>query len=171
LDKKTRTVLFSSTRADWQTPRWLFDLLNEEFRFTTDVGATCKNRLCEDYLGLDNGRDALFSEWGERNFCNPPYSRGLYAWIRKAYEESQKGKLVVLLIPARTDVAWFHDFILDKAEIRFLRGRLKFSDSDNSAPFPSMICIFNEVRHRPEGKILQIRGNYYDENSEQDVLL
>lgn len=80
-------------------------------------------------------------------FCNPPYGRALGAWVRKAYEEAQTGTTVVLLIPARTDTAYFHDYIYGKAEIRFLRGRLHFEDEDGNrfppAPFPSMVVIYN----------------------------
>ena len=81
-------------------------------------------------------------------FCNPPYGRELKKWIRKAYEESLKmTDKIVLLIPARTDTSYFHDYILGKAEIRFLKGRLKFTDEEgnagDSAPFPSMVVIYN----------------------------
>lgn len=83
-------------------------------------------------------------------FCNPPYGRALGAWVRKAYEEAQAGTTVVLLIPARTDTAYFHDYIYGKAEIRFLRGRLHFEDEDGNrfppAPFPSMVVVYNGVR-------------------------
>lgn len=76
-------------------------------------------------------------------FCNPPYGRDLKAWVEKSYHEGRKeNTLVVLLIPARTDTSYFHDFILNRSEIRFIRGRLKFGESKNGAPFPSMIVIF-----------------------------
>ena len=76
-------------------------------------------------------------------FCNPPYGRELGKWVRKCYEESRKGSLVVMLIPARTDTAYFHDYIYHKAkEVRFIRGRLHFNDCPNAAPFPSMVVIF-----------------------------
>lgn len=79
---------------------------------------------------------------GYRVFCNPPYSK-IADWVKKAFYEGQKDNtLVVLLIPARTDTRYFHDFILHRAEIRFLKGRLKFGDAKNSAPFPSMVVIF-----------------------------
>ena len=80
---------------------------------------------------------------GYRVFCNPPYGRTIGLWVKKAYEESQKSNtLVVLLLPARTDTKYFHDYILYRSEIRFLPGRLKFGNSKNSAPFPSMLVIF-----------------------------
>jgi site-specific DNA-methyltransferase (adenine-specific) len=81
--------------------------------------------------------------WGERNFINPPY-KDVAEWIKKGYEESLKGKLCVFLVAARTDTRWFHNIVLPYAkEIRFIKGRLKFSGSKNSAPFPSMIVIFD----------------------------
>lgn len=92
---------------------------------------------------------------GWRTFCNPPYGRVIGDWVKKAYEESRNG-LVVMLLPARTDTKWFHEYIYGKAEIRFLKGRLKFGDSVNSAPFPSMIVVFkkglNERKRRNECK-------------------
>lgn len=95
-----------------------------------------------------NGRlDSTVEYRGGSVFCNPPYGRALGAWVRKAYEEAQAGTTVVLLIPARTDTAYFHDYIYGKAEIRFLRGRLHFEDEDGNrfppAPFPSMVVVYN----------------------------
>ena len=80
--------------------------------------------------------------WGNV-WCNPPYGRQIGEWVKKAAES---GAPVVMLLPARTDTRWFHDYIYGKAEIRFVRGRLKFGDSRNSAPFPSMIAIFNRQK-------------------------
>ena len=80
-------------------------------------------------------------------FCNPPYGRKIGQWVRKAYEEAKRGTTVVLLIPARTDTTYFHDYIYGKAEIRFVRGRLRFTDEEGNAyapaPFPSMVVIYN----------------------------
>lgn len=85
-------------------------------------------------------------------FCNPPYGREIGKWVRKCYEESQKpGTLVVMLIPARTDTSYFHDYIWGKAEVRFVRGRLHFNDSAQGAPFPSMVVVFKS----PETKEIQ----------------
>ena len=87
-------------------------------------------------------------------FCNPPYGREIGKWVRKAYEESRSGTTVVLLIPARTDTAYFHDYIYGKAEIRFLRGRLHFTDEEGNAyapaPFPSMLVIYNPKKEVSE---------------------
>ncbi len=89
----------------------------------------------------------LKQDWGtHRVFCNPPYGRAIGAWARKCFESSQRGALVVLLVPARTDTRWYHDWIEDKAEVTFLRGRLRFGGATTSAPFPSMLCIFQPNR-------------------------
>ena len=83
---------------------------------------------------------------GSRVFCNPPYSQ-IAQWVEKAYRESQQDEtLVVLLIPARTDTRYFHEFIYHRAELRFIKGRLKFGNAKNSAPFPSMIIIYRGPR-------------------------
>jgi site-specific DNA-methyltransferase (adenine-specific) len=135
-------VLFSSNKTEWETPGWLFNELDREFNFTLDVCAIAENAKCKRYFSPED--DGLSQSWqGEVCFMNPPYGREVGAWVQKAYEESRKGAKVVCLLPARTDTAWFHDYIYGKAEIRFLRGRLKFSGAKNSAPFPSMIVIFN----------------------------
>lgn len=79
---------------------------------------------------------------GQRVFCNPPYGRELSKWVRKCHEESQRGALVVMLIPSRTDTKWFHEYIYGKAEIRFIQGRIKFGDGLGTPPFASMVVIF-----------------------------
>lgn len=80
---------------------------------------------------------------GYKVFCNPPYGSNIKHWVKKCHDEAQKGTLVVMLIPARTDTSYFHDYIYHKAEIRFIRGRLKFGNADQGAPFPSMVVVFN----------------------------
>jgi hypothetical protein len=72
---------------------------------------------------------------------NPPYGRAIKDWMAKAYDSSKNGAKVVCLVPARTDTAWWHDYAM-KGEITFLRGRLKFGNSKNSAPFPSALVVF-----------------------------
>ena len=79
---------------------------------------------------------------GGANYVNPPYGRELPRWIEKGFDEWHEGKTVVFLIPSRTDTRWWHDFCMKASEIRFIRGRLKFDDQANSAPFPSAIVIF-----------------------------
>ena len=135
--------LFSSRTDEWATPARLFQELDAEFHFNLDPCATSENHKCQDYFTKqENG---LLQNWGGRRvFCNPPYGKAMPAWVRKCSEESKKpGTLVVMLIPARTDTSYFHDYIYKKArEIRFLRGRLHYNDAKNAAPFPSMIVIF-----------------------------
>lgn len=135
-------LMFSSKSNEWETPQKTFDELNKEFGFTLDVAATDENAKCEKFFTLkENG---LAQDWtGEICFMNPPYGREVGKWIEKAYNEAQKGATVVCLIPARTDTRYFHDYCF-KGEVRFIRGRLKFGGSENSAPFPSAVIIFRE---------------------------
>lgn len=138
---KDLNPLFSSKTDEWYTPIDFFDELNQEFQFTLDPCSTDQNHKCPKYYTMaDNG---LNHSWaGERVFCNPPYSE-IYDWVEKAfYETKNPNTLVVLLIPSRTDTKYFHNFIMNRAEIRFIRGRLKFGGAKNSAPFPSMLVIF-----------------------------
>ncbi len=140
---QNKTALFSSNTDEWATPQDFFDTLNAEFQFTLDPCATPENAKCRNfYTKAENG---LTKNWGgEFVFCNPPYGKEISLWIQKAYEESRKPNTrVVLLIPARTDTRYFHEYIYNKAtEIRFIRGRLKFGNAKNSAPFPSMVVIY-----------------------------
>ncbi|RWZ85536.1 MAG: adenine methyltransferase [Hydrotalea sp. AMD] len=124
------SVHFSSQRQNWKTPVKFYDELNKEFSFDFDP--------CPP----DPAFDGLSIEWKKRNFVNPPYGKVLPLWVEKGYHEAQKGKLVVMLIPSRTDTRYWHDFIMKAKEIRFIKGRLKFDDQKNSAPFPSCIVIF-----------------------------
>jgi len=134
-------ALLSTGKNDWETPQDFFDKLNSEFHFTLDACANENNHKCSKYFTSD--QDGLKQDWSNYIvFCNPPYStKEQNAWVRKCYEEG-KQTTVVLLIPARTDTARFHDYILPYAEIRFLKGRLKFVDAKDPAPFPNMIAIF-----------------------------
>lgn len=134
--------LFSSATDEWATPCETFNDLNKEFGFTLDPCATDENRKCSKYYTKEI--DGLKQNWGgEIVFCNPPYGREISKWVEKCSNESNKPNTIcVMLIPARTDTKWFHQYIYHKAEIRFIKGRLKFGSSSNSAPFPSMIVIF-----------------------------
>ncbi|MCL1858162.1 MAG: phage N-6-adenine-methyltransferase [Oscillospiraceae bacterium] len=131
--------MISSKTDMWCTPQWLFNELNEEFHFNLDVCATKDNAKCANFFTPEI--DGLSQEWHGVCFMNPPYGKEISKWIKKAYESSLKGATVVCLLPARTDTRYFHQYCI-KGEIRFIKGRLKFSDSINSAPFPSMIVIF-----------------------------
>ena len=126
--------LWSSLSGDWTTPAHLYAELDEEFGFTLDP--------CP--LG---GSGGLTMPWKGVVYVNPPYGRGIGAWVQKGFESSRQGALVVMLLPSRTDTRWWHDYVM-RGEIRFIRGRLKFSGSKNSAPFPSAIVVF-----RPSGKL------------------
>ena len=134
--------MFSSNDMTWETPQWLFDKLDKEFHFTLDVCALPETAKCEKYYTPQI--DGLKQDW-EDNICwmNPPYGREIGVQIEKAYNESLKGATVVCLIPSRTDTKYWHDYCMKASEIRFIKGRLKFGDSKNSAPFPSAIVIFN----------------------------
>lgn len=131
---------FSSATDLWSTPQKVFDDLNAEFHMTLDVCATADNAKCGAYY--DKEADGLAQDWsGKRCWMNPPYGREIGKWVQKAAQGG--AQTVVCLLPARTDTRWWHDYIQDKAEVRFIKGRLKFGDCKNSAPFPSAIVIFN----------------------------
>lgn len=136
-------IHFSSAKEDWGTPQAFFDILNEQYNFTLDVCADATNAKCEKYF--DKEMDGLKQDWsGHVCWMNPPYSRvatGL--WVKKAYEEAKKPYTsVVCLLPARTDTRFFHDYILNKAQITFVKGRLKFQGAKHGAPFPSMVVYY-----------------------------
>jgi len=136
--------LMTSNTPEWETPQDLFDELDKEFGFGLDVCATSENcKVRPFYSKLTDGldKDWNWASSGKWAWMNPPYGREIGAWIKKASEERN----VVALLPARTDTRWFHDYIYKKknVEIRFIKGRLKFGKATNSAPFPSMIVIFN----------------------------
>ena len=138
-------VHFSSNSNEWATPKGLFDILDEEFLFTLDPCATKDNAKCSKFYTQED--DGLSQDWGgERVFMNPPYGREIGKWIKKAYEEYEKGAIVVCLIPARTDTRYWHDYIFPHATIRFLKGRVKFENGNKpqSAPFPSAVVIFGD---------------------------
>lgn len=138
-------ALFSSDKEDWATPQDFFDSLNEEFHFNLDPCADPENAKCDRFFTKEE--NGLLKDWGGSCvFCNPPYGRKTTGeWIEKCYKEAQKeNTTVVALIPARTDTKFFHDYIYGKAEIRFIKGRLKFGNSKDAAPFPSMVIIFRK---------------------------
>ena len=139
--KKQLVGMMTSTSQEWETPQDLFDRLDQEFDFTLDVCATKENTKCKNYYSID--ADGLKQKWTGRCWMNPLYKQN-YEWLKKAYQEVKNGdcELVVGLIPSRTDTVYFHEFILKANEIRFIKGRLKFSGQKNSAPFPSIIVVF-----------------------------
>ncbi len=135
-------ALFSSRSDDWPTPRSFFAALDAEFHFTLDPCATRETATCD--LFFTKAEDGLRQDWGShRVFCNPPYGRTMGDWARKCCEASRAGALVVLLAHARTDTRWFQDWVYHKAhEIRFVRGRLRFGDTSQPAPFPSLVAVY-----------------------------
>lgn len=141
-------ALFTSNSDEWETPIKLFDYLNSWFNFTLDPCATTDNAKCPLYFTKE--QNGLLQDWkGHRVFCNPPYSQkgNQDAWVKKCYEESLKeNTIVVALLPARTDTVRFHKYILNNSNVfvTYIQGRLKFGNSTNSAPFPSMIVNFNK---------------------------
>ena len=136
------TGLFTSKTPEWATPQAFFDELNKEFGFTLDPCSTHDNAKCAKHYTREE--DGLSKSWGgEIVFCNPPYGRELPQWVEKCRAESRHAT-IVMLIPARTDTRWFHEYIYHHAEIRFVKGRLKFNDGKTAAPFPSMIVIYKQ---------------------------
>lgn len=132
-------VHFSSKTDLWATPQDFFDKYNKIYNFDLDVCATHENAKCDRYFTKED--DGLAQEWIGVCWMNPPYGREIKHWMRKAYESSLKGATVVCLVPSRTDTAWFQDYAM-KGDIEFIRGRLKFGGSKNSAPFPSAVVVF-----------------------------
>lgn len=135
-------VMYSHKTDLWATPKLFFNMLNEEFHFDLDVCALPENAKCAEYFTPEV--DGLAQDWtGRRCWCNPPYGRQIGRWVEKA---ARAKALVVMLLPARTDTRWFHDFIYGKgAEIRFIKGRLKLGGGTANAPFPSMVVIFDNL--------------------------
>jgi phage N-6-adenine-methyltransferase len=160
-------LMFSKASDEWSTPvDWMAEW-NCEFAFDLDAAATFANRTCPEYLGPDHAtegfRDALRVEWAGllaarqsltmAVWLNPPYSK-CREFIAKAAAEAAKGCTVVCLVPSRTDTRWWHEHVWDAefsqprryVEIRFIKGRLKFGGCANSAPFPSVVIVFRQVK-------------------------
>lgn len=137
-------LMFSSKTPEWATPQDLFDKLNAEFQFTLDVCATAENAKCAKFYTRED--DGLAQSWGdERVWCNPPYGREIAAWVERCSTAGPilNATLAVALVPARTDTRWWHDWVIPyAADVRFIKGRLKFGGHKNSAPFPSAIVVF-----------------------------
>ncbi len=147
---KGQDILFSKQSDEWSTPQSFYDKLDEEYKFVFDLA--CNKENCKSYDGFTIEENALEQDWniiskdtnGGWLWLNPPYSK-CKEFVDKAWYENTLGAKIVVLLPARTDTKWFHTFIYNnpKVEIQFIKGRLKFGDSKNSAPFPSMLVIFN----------------------------
>jgi phage N-6-adenine-methyltransferase len=149
-----QNVHFQSGNKEWETPTEFFLPYAKEFNIKLDVCATAQNAKVTAFF--DKKTNGLHANWSIVNklgyhhpscWMNPPYGRGIEKWVRKAHEESLNGVTTVALLPARTDTSWFHSYIYNKHEVRFLKGRIKFVDAPSSAPFPSMIVIFSPKKH------------------------
>lgn len=145
-----KSIHFQSNSCEWGTPPEFFKRMQDKYGiFDIDVCATAESTKCSKYF--DISANGLEQDWSGLCWMNPPYGRGIGAWIKKAFEESKKGAKVVCLIPARTDTAWWHDYVIKHGKIEFLRGRIKFvpfgenknvGKKQNSAAFPSAVVTF-----------------------------
>ena len=135
-------VHFSSKTDLWYTPQDFFKKYDDVYKFETDVCATDDNAKCAKYYTEE--MDGLLQEWRGVCWMNPPYGRTIGKWMKKAFESSLEGATVVCLVPARTDTNWWHDYAM-KGDIEFIKGRLKFGGSKNSAPFPSAVVVFKQA--------------------------
>ena len=144
---RPRGALLPSATFEWSTPSWLFELLDKEFCFTLDAAASAENAKCERYFTKE--QSGLGSSWaGERVWINPPYDhKSLTAFIGKAREEAARGAVSVLLVPVKSDQAWWHDHAMQH-EIRFIRGRVSFGGAAN-APMPVCVVVVSD-RHGPK---------------------
>lgn len=144
-------AMTSSNSNEWETPQDFFDKLNVEFRFTLDAAATPENAKCERFYTQQD--DALKRPWRGIVWCNPPYGRVIGRFVRKGWEEAQRGATVVMLIPARTDTRYWHNYVMKAAEVRLVRGRLHFPHPGRKpgiAPFPSAVVVFRKGEYKPE---------------------
>ena len=154
MNKSTQQTMFSSKTGNWATPQDFFDKLNWRFGpFNLDPCASPQNTKCANfYTEPENG---LTKDWsGFTCFVTPPYGRGIDKWIKKAYDESRKPHAkIVMLIPARTATKYWHNYVMKASEIHFVKGRLKFGDSENCAPFPSAVVVFDGA-----GELWRVEG-------------
>ena len=135
--------LLSSKTIYWETPIEFFASLDREFGFSCDVCATPENAKCKKFFSEED--DGLKQRWDGVCWMNPPYGREIGQWMQKALRSSAEGATVVCLVPARTDTNWWHEYA-SKGEVRFIRGRLRFGQSKNSAPFPSAVVVFRPLK-------------------------
>jgi phage N-6-adenine-methyltransferase len=139
---------FDSIKQDWETPDTLFNELNEEFKFTLDAAASDSNKKVDKFF--DKNSNGLKQSWkNETVWLNPPYGEKgskLVDWIKKSVSEMNNGATTVLLIPARTNTNWFHDYCLKFGEVRFIRGRPKFVNAKYGLPQPLCFVIFRGIK-------------------------
>lgn len=157
--------LFSSRREDWATPRSLYAKLDRLFGFTVDAAATAANHKADRWFGEGGEQpDGLVADWsGERVFCNPPYGRDIGRWMEKS--ASSRARIAIMLVHARTDTRWFHEHVLGRATLVFIRGRIHFGEEGEGgpAPFPSMLAIY-----LPDGKVIADTKRMSEELGEDD---
>jgi len=141
--------MFTSERQDWATPQAFFDLVHAEFGFTLDAAASPDSAKVDRYY--TEADDALTKPWYGVVWCNPPYGRQIGAWVQKGFEEARRGSEVVMLIPARTDTGYWHDYVMRASEVRLIRGRLVFGtgEATSNAPFPSALVVFRRTSRVP----------------------
>lgn len=139
-----RAAMMSGERHDWATPPEVFDPLNAEFGFTLDVCAHDDNAKCDRFYTVRD--DGLSQPWEGVCWCNPPYGSGIGAWVAKARRSARAGATVVCLVPSRTDTAWWHDHVLGHAEIRYVRGRVRFVGAPHNAPFPCAVLVYRPAQ-------------------------
>ena len=163
--------LFTSQSEEWETPQYVFRALDSEFHFEVDVCATSQNAKCKTFF--DVTVDGLKQEWSPfRCWMNPPYGSKISNWVRKAYQESQSGALVVCLLPARTDTKWWHHSAMKAGEIRFIEGRISFGQGKQSAPFPSCVVIFYPELENPyKMSVPVIKSVRFEKKNQRGLLL
>ena len=115
----------------FQTPKFVFNWYNKQYKFTCDVAASDLNHLVPHYLTEDD--DALSAPWGDTNWCNPPYSN-IRPWVDKAIEQARCGKTTVMLVPADTSVAWFRKAFNECTRCEFISGRISFINAETGKP-------------------------------------
>lgn len=143
--------LMSSDSNEWETPQCFFDRLDAEFGFTLDAAATAENAKCVAHYTTED--DALCCVWSGVVWCNPPYGRIIGRFVQKGWEQAEEGATVVMLIPARTDTRYWHEYVMRSAEVRLVRGRLYFKRPGRErgrAPFPSAVVVFRKGQYEPK---------------------
>ena len=149
---------FASAKSDWETPQWLFDLLDQEFHFECDAAANAENAKVENFIDKDT--NALRVSWHGTCWLNPPYSKGIGPWVEKAYREAMgyERATVVMLVPARTNTVWWHRYCMEAAEVRFILGRPKFGGAKHGLPQPLAVVVFKPNASGTIFTSLDIRG-------------
>ena len=157
---KLNKGMFSSNNQKWETPQDLFDKLNDVFNFEVDIAADDETAKCPIYYTEEN--DGFKKEWKEVCWCNPPYGRYQIEWVKRANEQVKKyNNTIVMLIPARPDTKVWHEQIFkDATVICFIKGRLKFGNSKDAAPFPSALIVFGKYNDE-QVKILETLGKVF----------